>query len=123
MVTPSLERNTPMRLILLLPLALAACVPPQPQMSPADRHALSMLKRGYSEWVVRCAWAYGRFHQPLFSALRRCQLDLGQDRNATIQTKTGIELAPTAQNGHIRKESAKPHISREAYTLDPTAAY
>lgn len=58
-----------------LALALTACAPqPAP---PNGRHALDMLRRGYPEWVARCAWAEGRAGHPLETALRRCQLDLG----------------------------------------------
>lgn len=117
------RETTPMRLTLLFPLALAACSPPQPQMTPANRHALDMLHRGYSEWAVRCAWAYGRFRLPLISALHRCQLDLGQKRKSAMQTDARIELAPAPHNRHVRQDSAEPHIGREAYKLGPTASY
>jgi hypothetical protein len=58
-----------------LALVLTACAP---QPTPVDgRHALDMLRRGYSEWVARCAWADGRAGHSLETALRRCQMDLG----------------------------------------------
>lgn len=54
---------------------LAACTPAQP--TPAEIHAADMIRRGYVDWAVRCAWADGREGHKLDSALRRCQMDLG----------------------------------------------
>ena len=99
MVIP-LPGNAPMRLILLLPLALAGCAPtaPRPPSPSAERHAIAMLRRGYGEWVVRCAWAQGRFGLPLADAIRQCQLDLGL--KAPVQSDQSFELAPRIGLGH-----------------------
>lgn len=64
-----------MKHALILCLALSACAPAQP--TPAEIHAADMIRRGYVEWAVRCAWADGHAGRPLASALRRCQIDLG----------------------------------------------
>jgi hypothetical protein len=55
--------------------SLTACAPVQP--TPAEIHAADMIRRGYVEWAVRCAWADGHEGRPLASALRRCEMDLG----------------------------------------------
>ncbi|PTR06705.1 MULTISPECIES: hypothetical protein [unclassified Novosphingobium] len=60
---------------LILTLALSACTPAQP--TPAEIHAADMIRRGYVEWAVRCAWADGREGHKVDAALRRCQMDLG----------------------------------------------
>jgi excisionase family DNA binding protein len=67
-----------------------------------------MLHRGYSEWAVRCAWAYGRFRLPLISALHRCQLDLGQKRKSAMQTDARIELAPAPITGMCDRIARSP---------------
>jgi len=64
-----------MKCAAILTLALSACAPAQP--TPAEIHAADMIRRGYVEWAVRCAWADGHEGRPLNSALRRCQMDLG----------------------------------------------
>lgn len=94
-----------MRLILILSFTLVGCAPaaPQPPSSCAERHAVAMLRRGYGEWVVRCAWAQGRFGLPLADAIRQCQLDLGLKR--PVQSGDRFELAPRIGLGHDRRQS------------------
>ncbi|NKJ43156.1 hypothetical protein [Novosphingobium sp. SG720] len=72
-----------------LALALASCSPKPTGYD--NRYAIEMLRRGYPEWVARCAWSDGREGIPLQSALRRCQMDLGL-RSPSLQTAARIEI-------------------------------
>lgn len=64
-----------MKHALILCLTLSACAPAQP--TPAEIHAANMIRHGYVDWAVRCAWADGHEGHSLDRALRRCQMDLG----------------------------------------------
>jgi excisionase family DNA binding protein len=99
-----LERNTPMRLIAFATGACSLCATPAPDVPcRPSRFPCSSAAIPNGSCAVP-----GPMGASPCSAHWRCQLDLGQDRNATIQTKTGIELAPTAQNGHIRRKAQSP---------------
>lgn len=102
----------------ILAIALSACAPAQP--TPSEIHAADMIRRGYVEWAVRCAWSDGRAGHKLDATLRRCQMDLGIHISAQNTNRPPIVRRPIPQESSIPGNAQAKQITHLLTMPGPT---